>query len=68
MNDYGYELFYSSGGHGGPYWSITEALEAARRKLARMPSMLFISVVVRDPLSVGGYGRIVQKVTRGEHG
>ena len=63
-----FELFYSSGGHGGPYLSIGAAVRTAKRRLRGVssPSLQRIDVVVRDPLSVGGFGRSVKRVLRTE--
>ena len=62
--NYGYELFYSCGGHGGPYYTLEHARQLAHAKLKGMPSMNFVSIVDRDPTSVGGYGKIVMKIRR----
>jgi len=60
-----YELFYSSGGHCGPYWTLEHAVSDARRKLNGLPeSTTSISIVERDPLSVGGYGKQVMRIRR----
>ena len=63
-----FELFYSSGGHGGPYQSISAAVRTAKRILRGVssPSLQWIDIVVRDPLSVGGFGRSVKRVARTE--
>jgi hypothetical protein len=58
----GYELFYSSGGHGGPYWSTIEARAAAERLLLGCPAMQSVDIVERCATAPGGYGRAVEKV------
>ena len=63
---YGFELFYSCGGHGGPYWTFEEAQSAARAKLRGMPTMQAVSIVERTPYGIGGYGMIVEKIKQGE--
>lgn len=59
---YGYELFYSCGGHGGPYWTFQDAINAAKGRLEGCKTMHFIDIVVRDPITVGGYGMRVERV------
>ncbi len=63
---YGYELFYSCGGHGGPYYTLEHAQQEAKRRLKGMPSMSSVGIVARDPLSIGGYGRVVMTVRQPE--
>jgi creatinine amidohydrolase/Fe(II)-dependent formamide hydrolase-like protein len=59
---YGFELFYSCGGHGGPYYTMEHAQQEARRRLKGMPTMAFVSIVARDPHGVGGYGQVMQRI------
>lgn len=42
-----YELFYDTGGHGGPYFGFTKAKTAARQLLAGCPSINRIHVINR---------------------
>lgn len=58
-----YELFYSSGGHGGPFYSIGEARRHARNILAGSPYEKSISIKLYSSSSPGGFGRAIDVVT-----
>ncbi len=60
----GFELFYSSGGHGGPYYDMDEARQEAKRRLAGCKSLAFVSIVERTATGISGFGRILEKVVR----
>lgn len=58
-----YELFYSNGGHGGPY-ALKEADDAAKRLLAGNRNMEYIEIrpyIVSGP---GGFGKAIKTVHR----
>lgn len=59
-----YELFYGSGGHGGPYSSAREASKAARRLLRGSRSERSIEVRERSATGMGGYGRTIARFTK----
>jgi hypothetical protein len=46
-----YELHYGTGGHGGPYPSLNEAVEAAVRLIRGSPSERYIYVFDRDEMA-----------------
>jgi hypothetical protein len=53
-----YELFYSTGGHGGPYGTLFDAKVKALRLLAGNPNEQFIDVQAK------GTGFTVARITR----
>jgi hypothetical protein len=62
-----FELFYSTGGHGGPYPNISAAEEAARRLIkgsggGRGDRERRIDIRVYDANAPGGYGMVVKRV------
>ena len=60
-----YELFYPTGGHGGPYHSLNEAVVAARRLLRGFitGTITYIDIRLRTK---DGFGDVVQRVTLDE--
>lgn len=56
-----FELFYSSGGHGGPYIDLEEAIRAATRRVSNEERR--ISICPYDALAPGGFGPVVYRVT-----
>ena len=54
-----YELFYSSGGHCGPYWTLRSAIDAGRARLKGCPITTSITIKERTASGVGGYGQTV---------
>ncbi len=52
-----YELYYSTGGHGGPYHGYEFAINAAKRLMFHDTSktMNIIEVRPRNSLAIGGY-------------
>lgn len=64
MTSKSYELFYSTGGHGGPYLDIQAAREAARNYLDTCRGTVSVSIVQRDPNGIAGYGRTVERIER----
>jgi hypothetical protein len=67
-NPHGWELFYHGGGHVGPYWTLHEAVESAKRKMAPgvFHSCPCVYVRERDPDAPGGYGKVVETIHRQE--
>lgn len=49
ISKYGlYELYYSTGGHGGPYKDLRTARAAAKRLLKGNPNERYIRIVTRS--------------------
>ncbi len=61
-----YELFYSCGGHGGPYWTLEHAIESARARIRGQASLHSVRIVERTADGVGGYGKTVMVIGRTE--
>lgn len=61
---YGYELFYETGGHTGPLWTLSHAMNTARRLLLGIPSCPAIHIKERDGVSPGGFGKTVVTMRR----
>ncbi len=62
----GYELFYAGGGHGGPFWTLEAAQEAAKARLRGCATMPYLDIVQRDAAAIGGYGHRVQRMYRAD--
>lgn len=63
-----YELFYSTGGHGGPYIGLRNARAAAKRLLVGSNSLHRIDIRPYEKGAVGGYGRPVESVYKSGDG
>jgi hypothetical protein len=50
-----YELYYSNGGHGGPYLTLTEAKKAAKRLLEGSKTMIAVEIRPSNSGYFGGY-------------
>ena len=62
-----YELFYSYGGHGGPYSSLTEARKWARNLIKGDPHHLkWVKIKRYSHRGVGGFGATVDTIYRSE--
>ena len=61
-----YELFYSYGGHGGPYQSLEHARAAAEAMLESFPRHS-IDIRPRVASGIGGYGDPVATVYGAEY-
>lgn len=51
-----FELYYNTGGHGGPYPDLAAAEIAAKRMLAGCRSLYSVEIRPRNSPVLGGYG------------
>lgn len=51
-----FELYYSTGGHRGPYPNLVDACLSAKRLLASCPTLTVIEIRPRNSTYIGGYG------------
>ena len=56
MKDKTYELFYGTGGHGGPYRNLQQAIVGAAQRLKGDATERRITIKPRTSDGVGGYG------------
>ncbi len=63
-----YELFYGTGGHGGPYQSYDEAKERAIALLRGSQSERSITIHTRTSEGVGGYGGCLCRIRKDYEG
>jgi hypothetical protein len=63
-----YELFYGTGGHGGPYHSYDEAKSRAIALLKGSASEVSITIRFRDANGVSGYGDISGRLSKDRDG
>jgi hypothetical protein len=50
-----FELYYSDGGHGGPYGDFFVAIEEAKSRIAGCPSIHAIEIRPRTSPATGGF-------------
>ena len=58
----GVELFYSCGGHGGPY-DDRGSQRRGRSTLVGMPTMAWVDIVERDPIAIGWFGHRLERIS-----
>lgn len=58
-----FELFYASGGHGGPYHTLESAIDSAEKMLVGSPTERAIHVHTRTPVGINGFGQRVATVS-----
>jgi hypothetical protein len=57
-----YELFYDTGGHGGPY-GLSDAFERSKAMLRGCNSMSSVRIVERSD-GIGGFGKTVTTIRK----
>jgi hypothetical protein len=61
-----YEIFYSSGGHCGPYETFESAVADAKLKLKGCRSIAYIDICPRTKEGIDGFGKPCYQVKREE--
>lgn len=59
-----YELFYGTGGHGGPYQDLQSAIHAAYDRLRGNRSEVWIAIHPCTGGGIGGYGESIAVVKK----
>lgn len=58
----GYELFYSAGGHCGPYYVLADAIASARARLNGRKAERYVEIKERSATAIGGYGKTILRL------
>lgn len=61
-----FELFYSYGGHGGPYPSVQEAVETAERLIVGSKTLQSVEIRPYEMGAPGGFGKPVKIIHRAD--